>query len=117
MKNIQYDQLYNRAEDFWDLKGNESMYLTPVAAVEVCLMAAQRGFVISRVEGGIWHHPGFEARVDCIWDGVDPPIEESSSERNNAKAADFIREERQVHGAFVITAAPRTGWPHLQMAL
>lgn len=106
------NKLYDRANDFFDAQGSAVMKLTPSAAAEVCLAAARRGLVIARVEGGIWHNPGFEARGDCIWDGVDSPVDESTAERNNTEAAEFVREERNVHSGFVITAPPITGWLH-----
>jgi hypothetical protein len=37
--------------------------------------AAQHGLVVVRIEEGIWHSPGFEARLDCIWDGADSAID------------------------------------------
>jgi len=87
------------------------MYLSAAAAIEVCLRAAGIGLLIARVEGGIWQNPGFEARVDCIWDGANPPIDDSGAERNNTEAIDFIRNESAAHSAFVLTAAPISGWP------
>ena len=86
------------------------MKLSADAAIEVCLVAADHGLVVARIEGGIWHHPGFEARVDCIWDGSDPPISPSGAVSNNKRAASFIAEERSEHDSFVITAPPLTGW-------
>jgi hypothetical protein len=108
----QRNKLYQRADDFFDLGGSAVMYLTPAAAVDVCLDAARRGLLVARVEGGIWHDPGFEARIDCIWDGADPPIATSAAIRNNEEAADFIRAKSSDHDAFVLTAPPVTGWPH-----
>lgn len=110
----QQNKLYESADDFFELGGSAVMYLTADAAVDVCLEAAQRGRVVARVEGGIWRNPGFEARVDCIWNGADPPIEISTATANNGKAAEFIRVESNKHDAFVPTAPPVTGWPHKQ---
>jgi hypothetical protein len=106
------NKLYDSAQFFFDDAGSGAMKLSPEAAIEVCRAASSRGLVVARVEGGIWHHPGFEARLDCIWDGADPPLEQSEAEVNNRNAANFIREERGEHDAFVITAPPQSGWPH-----
>lgn len=111
---LERGKLHDCANDFFDFQMSSVMVLTPSAAVEVCLAAAQRGFVIARVEGGIWHDPGFEPRVNCIWDGADPPIVESAAESNNIEAANFIRKEGQVHSGFVITSPMLTAWPHKQ---
>lgn len=103
-------KLYSSAKDFFILKGSIVMKLTPDAALDVCECAAVSGLVIARVEGGIWHFPGFEARLDCIWDGISPPVNFDVAERNNTVAADFIRTERAVHDAFIITAPSLADW-------
>jgi Colicin-E5 Imm protein len=90
------------------------MVLTATAAINVCERAAQRGLIVARVEGGIWHAPGFEPRADCIWDGADPPIVEALAVTNNAEAMRFIQSELERHPAFVLTAPPLSGWPHNQ---
>ena len=107
-------RLYESPEDFFGLGGSVVMKLTPSAAIDVCLAAAARGIVVARIEGGVWCNPGFEARVDCIWDGKDPPMSEQLAHTNNLNAAQFIRDEAAVHSAFIITAPPITGWPHLK---
>ena len=96
-------RLYSEERSFYELEGNAVMKLTPKAAIGVCLSAADRGFVISRVEGGIWHDPGFEARYDCIWNGVDPPVDATEAMQNNREAAEFIRNQSGMHGAFILT--------------
>ena len=108
----QRNVLYDSAQRFFDSEGSGLMKLSADAAIRVCLTATSRGLIVARVEGGIWHHPGFEARVDCIWDGADPPIDPTAAEANNQAAADFIREECREHDVFVVTAPPLTGWPH-----
>jgi Colicin-E5 Imm protein len=82
------------------------MKLTPSAASSVCREAADHNLVIARIEGGIWHAPGFEARLDCIWDGLDPPMVREAAIENNNRAADFIRSESGRHNAFVLTTFP-----------
>lgn len=105
-------RLYESSADFFKLGGSVIMKLTPAAAIAVCKEAAQRGFVVARVEGGIWHNPGFEARLDCIWDGDDPPIDRNAADANNGRAAEFIKSQSPMHSAFILTAPPLTGWPH-----
>ena len=97
-------RLYTLSDDFFSLGGSVIMKLSSEAAVQVCEQAANYGLVVSRVEGGIWHFPGFEARIDCIWDGDDPPVDAARAKTNNAVAANFIRSESVVHDAFIITA-------------
>lgn len=105
-------RLFNTAQSFFEEKGSAVMKLSADAAIEVCLLAGRHGLVVARIEGGIWHHPGFEARVDCIWDGANPPVGLSDAEANNKNAAYFIKQEMSVHDAFVITAPSTSGWPH-----
>ncbi len=106
------DILFENAADFFSHEGSVWMRLSPTAAVEVCMAAAAHGRIVARIEGGICHSPGFEARLDCIWDGADPPISESDAHLNNLIAAGFIREEMDCHTVFILTAPPITGWPH-----
>ena len=80
------------------------MKLTSDAAIQVCERAASYGLVVSRVEGGVWHFPGFEARLDCIWDGVDPPIDIFLAKKNNNFAANFIGSESRIHNVFIVTS-------------
>lgn len=86
------------------------MKLSTEAAISVCADAAQHGFVVCRVEGGIWHNPGFEARIDCIWDGAEPPIDLSAAHTNNLRAIEFIHSESAEHDTFIITAPSIAGW-------
>lgn len=101
---------YDSADDFFMLGGSIAMKLSAHAATAICERAADQGLVIARVEGGIWHFPGFEARLDCIWDGVDPPVEFRAAVQNNLAAADFVRSESNTHDVFVLTAPRMTGW-------
>lgn len=102
--------LYDDADLFFRHAGVSSMKLTATAALEVCQKALAFGVMVTRVEGGIWHNPGFEARVDCIWDGCSPPITQNDARANNCRAADFVVMESKAHDVFVITTAPLTGW-------
>ncbi|MDR2220534.1 MAG: hypothetical protein LBE24_08160 [Methylobacillus sp.] len=99
---------YESANDFFTLNGSITMRLSIDAAISVCEQAAKEGFVVARIEGGIWHFPGIEARLDCIWDGVDPPVDFETAEKNNLRAAEFIRSESQIHDVFIITAPEMT---------
>ena len=110
------NEIHDAPDIFFASGGKSTLKFTPSAAIRICLSAASLGYVIARVEGGIWHQPGFEARGDCVWDGADPPIDVVAAQTNNANAASFIREEAQLHGAFILTAPPLAGWPHLRDA-
>lgn len=107
---IDLQKRYDSSNDFFALGGSVVMKLSTNAAIAVCESAAEHGLVIARVEGGIWHIPGFEARLDCIWDGVDPPVDRRLAEQNNRTAAAFIRLEGEVHDVFVLTAPSMMGW-------
>jgi hypothetical protein len=101
---------YADAKDYFSLNGSIVMKLSAEAAIAVCSHAANHGFVVARIEGGIWHNPGFEARIDCIWDGAEPPIDSNSAHRNNLTAIEFIRSESEEHDTFIITAPSIEGW-------
>lgn len=110
-------KLFENAEDFFLHEGNYVMKLTPQAAIDVCNQLLQRGEMVVKIEGGIWHNPGFESRVDCIWDGIDPPISAAEAAPNNDRAAEFIAEEGNAHSAFILTTAPITGYLHRESEL
>ncbi|MBB3465233.1 colicin immunity protein [Rhizobium sp. BK377] len=101
---------YESADDFFNLGGSAVMKVTVDAALSICQRATNRGLVVARIEGGIWHVEGFEARLDCIWDGVDPPVDSEKANQNNYAAAEFIRSESGIHDTFVITAPSMSGW-------
>lgn len=103
-------KLYLRAEDFFEPSGNVSMRLSPDAAIAVCQQAAARGIFVGRIEGGIKRDRQFEARVDCIWAGVEPPLSQAAAHENNLKAASFIKEKSDVHNAFILTTCPLDGY-------
>ena|SRR5580692_8878362 len=108
--NIDRTRRYTDAGDFFLLQGSFVMKVSTEAAIAVCVEAAAHGFVVSRIEGGIWHNPGFEARIDCIWDGAVPPLDTSTAHANNLVAVDFIRSESAEHDTFIITAPSIAGW-------
>jgi hypothetical protein len=102
--------LHSDPSAFFRHGGSAWLKLTPVAAKSVCAQAASHGLVVVRVEGGLWRNPGFEARVDCIWDGADPPLSLEDAELNNSKAMCDIEREEATHSAFIITTAPLGGY-------
>ena len=103
-------KLFDKATDFLDGGGNAVMKLSRKAAIDACLNAAPRGLVVVKIEGGIWRNGTFEARLDAIWDGADPPIEKENAGRNNLNAAEFIRCQDDTYNAFILTAACVTGY-------
>ena len=98
--------LYTKHTDFFELNGNINMRLSREAAIDVCKEATKRGIVIWRWEGGIWHNPEFEARIDAIWDGPDWLKNIESIEENNQLAITCLEEEQEEYGAFLITLMP-----------
>jgi hypothetical protein len=100
---------YENSDSFFRMGGSASMVLTTAAARSACHQSLSHGLLVIRIEGGIWHDPGFEARIDCIWDGMYPPVGVTAAEKNNEAAAVFVEEEQSVHDAFVITTAPILG--------
>jgi|SRR6266566_1423505 len=107
-------KLYDDAKAFFELDGNAVMKLSRRAAIDVCRGAAGKGVVIVKVEGGIASDDKFEARLDAIWDGADPPIDQSEADKNNSRAAAFVRSADSTYNAFILTASPVTGYPHQQ---
>ena len=93
--------VYKDAELFFQLNGSSVMKLTTNAAVNVCQLAAKQNIRVNRVEGGIWHSPGFESRLDCIWDAKD--WLKGNNLKNNMLAIDFIREEAPNHQVFIVS--------------
>jgi hypothetical protein len=102
-------RLYDSTWDFFKPSGHAIMKLTSSAALDVCLQAVAHHLVVLGVEGGIHDATGFEARLDCIWDGLSPPLDEAGADQNNLSAAQFIREKSAAHNAFIITVAPLNG--------
>ncbi|MER2493920.1 colicin immunity protein [Catenovulum sediminis] len=92
---------YSNYSDFFDLQGNNVMKLTTEAAKEVCRYSHDKSYIVSRIEGGIWHNPGFEMRLDCIWDRSKEL--DSSPELASKEAVDFIEEESNEHDVFIVS--------------
>jgi hypothetical protein len=70
-----------------------------------------KGLLIVKLEGGIWFNGTFEARLDAIWEGVDPPVEEKDAYENNLAAANFVRSRDPGYNAFVVTSSSFVGSP------
>lgn len=112
MAHLNRQKLYDRIEDFFDLDGNAVMKLTREAAIRLCLATAPKELVVVKVEGGIWSGGQFEARLDAIWDGLDPPLGPEKAKENNLRAANFIKSVPAIDNAFLITCAPAAGYEH-----
>lgn len=102
---MKYDRImrYTNYEDYFHLDGDSCMLFTAQAAIQLCTHAAEKNVIIWRVEGGIWHNPGFELRHDCIWDGSDNQMTLEEAHQNNLQALAFIEEEKEEHDTFVFT--------------
>jgi hypothetical protein len=95
---------YEQAQDFFDLGAISTIRLTRQAAIDVCRECNRRGWLAGRIEGGFHHPPHFfEARLDGIWDGLDPPASPAQIEQNNAAACDFIRQLPAAFSIFLVT--------------
>lgn len=90
---------------FFELDGNSVMKLSSSAAIDVCKECTRREMYVWRIEGGIWHNPGFEARIDCIWDSCFNPKSNfnPSLEYNNRLAEEFVKEEMDSYDVFIVT--------------
>ena len=109
---VEKQKLYGRCDDFFELNGNAIMKLSRRAATDVCLVAASRGLIVVKIEGGIWRDGKFEARLDAIWDGEDPPRTQNEADKNNLRAATFIKSTDLAYNAFIVTSAPTGGYAH-----
>lgn len=103
--NIDSLRQYESADDFFALNGSAVMKMTVAAAISVCEQAINHGLIVSRIEGGIWHNPGFEARLDCIWDGADSSVDKVSAEKSNRSATGFIKSESFQHDTFIVAVS------------
>lgn len=97
---------YAESQDFFRLAGSVVMRLTRAAAREVCERAESHGQIVTRIEGGIWKSPFFQARHDHTWDGVDQPVSSEIARKNNAAAARWIADVPGEIDVFIVTAPP-----------
>ncbi len=96
--------LYNNGEDFFKLKGNASMKLSPKAAIEVCQEAAKRNLWISGIDGGHWFNPGFRPDGDVSWTYNKPNNYKSKLTENNKLAIENIKDDEAAgYTAFLVT--------------
>ena len=107
---VDRQKLYENAEDFFALDGSAVMKLSRHAAKEVCSRAATKELVVVKLEGGIWNDRKFEARLDAIWDGLDPPADPDSAHRNNLLAVTFIQSADPAYNAFILTSVSVKGY-------
>jgi hypothetical protein len=105
-------KLFDSPSDFFKLGGSAAMKLSATAAYNLCQEVSHRDILIIRIEGGIWSPGRFEARLDCIWDGLDPPVTRAEAIENNNDAAEFVRIESTMvrqdsapYNAFIFTVS------------
>jgi hypothetical protein len=84
------------------------MVLDADVAQKVIDQCSDRDLAIIRVEGGFVHEHEFEARLDCIWDGIDTLVTFKQLRDNNEKAKQFVEIEKSDHNGFVLTVAQNT---------
>ena len=96
--------LYNNGADFFKLKGNASMKLSPKAAVEVCQEATKQKLWVLGVDGGHWFNPGFRPDGEASWFGKTKLFKENKLAENNQLAIDSIKEDSaDGYTAFIVT--------------
>lgn len=80
--------------DFFAKQGRYWMKLTREAGASVVEKCSDKALAVSTIEGGIWHDPGFEARLDAIWHSeLDSYPEDQKIAPNNAEALQFLRSD------------------------
>jgi len=99
---IDYGKIYDNASEFFDLDGNCIMYLTKLAAIDVCESAAKKELCIYMIEGGYWKEPGFQSNLGAIWSCEEQVID---IEDTNQKAIIFINNINESEGVdtFILT--------------
>lgn len=107
MKNklVDRSKKYTSFEDFFMLNGSGIMKVSASAGIDICQECTKRSIYIWKIEGGIWHNSKFEARIDCIWDSLfsENNTKNPTIRDNNQLAEKFIKEEMDIHNAFIIT--------------
>jgi hypothetical protein len=100
--NIDKYALYENSEDFFNLNGSNWMRLTREAAQKVCKQSIDKNLIITWVDGGIWHFPGFEPR-DAVWYSQKNTIGSLEDlKRNNLSALKSINDEMIEINVFII---------------
>lgn len=96
--------LYDHGEDFFKLKGNASMKLSPKAAIEVCQEAEKRKIWVSGIDGGHWMNPGFRIDGSTSWTYNKPDDYQSKLLENCKLAIENIKsDEAEGYTAFLVT--------------
>ena len=88
--------IFEDHREFIHRNDRNSLILTSKAAEEACRQASIFGLSIAKVEGGLWHNPGFESRIDAIWETRNYPASLDEVRKLNALAADFIRDQSSI---------------------
>ena len=86
------------------MSGAGWMKLTLPAAKSVIQQCTDQLVAVSGIEGGIWHNPGFEARLDAIWKckmGGDPDDQELKF--NNSEAERFLSDFEVAYDTAIIS--------------
>ncbi|WP_286828801.1 MULTISPECIES: colicin immunity protein [Kordiimonas] len=103
------DHLYENSEDFFALDGSAVMFLSSAAAIEVCLQCASKGQVVLGIEGGNWKAQRFQIALDCIFDGVEPPVTANAAHENNVRISEVIKKECKKRDVFIVTSMKMDG--------
>lgn len=103
-KLFNYDILYEKGEDFFLLRGNCYMRLTPNAAIEVCQEAIKQNLWILGVDAGHWFNPGFRPDGWMSWDRKKELFNQGKLIENNQLAIENIKEDEAAgYTAFIVT--------------
>ena len=100
MRTVRFDE----AEALFADAGSAWMKLTRQAAAEAISRCSAKGIAVSIVEAGIWHEPGFEARLDGVWHSeFDAMSDVKCIDENNSRALQFIGGLPQAYDTAIIS--------------
>lgn len=103
-KLFKHNILYEKGEDFFLLKGNACMKLTPNAAIEVCQEAMKQNLWILGIDAGHWLNPGFRPDSWMSWDHKQQLFNQEKLVENNQLAIENIKEDEAAgYTAFIVT--------------
>jgi hypothetical protein len=88
----EYTRVIQDADEFLRDRRDGALLSGP-AAVNACLLAGFCDLYVGRIEGGIFHDPGFESRMDSIWTGIREPESREEAVRWNQEAAAFVSDQ------------------------
>jgi hypothetical protein len=105
-------KLHHEVPNFFADPRRNAYRISAKPAIEICKAAANEGFLILGVEGGIWHDPGFGSRLDSLWGKVGLPVTFKEAKKLNEEAARFIEKESKriapglgrKHDVFILTS-------------